>query len=189
MRRINGISNHSILEELKTFPLQAVIFGIIENNNSGQIFELTDKSIFIIETGCNEPFGFVAGELTQQGVDEIIHYVSQYDYPAIYTNPRYHSWFLKKGYDFLLRAEMHLEKSLLPDSKPTTYKIEPIQTLELFEQTLSFKDTLGRYGTFEHFLKLGKGYVLRHHEKILSEAYADYIGRGFMEIGVITHSE
>lgn len=49
MHPISVIQNNSILEELKQFPLQAVIWGILEKNNKGQIFELSDKSILMYD--------------------------------------------------------------------------------------------------------------------------------------------
>ena len=40
MKRLSVITSNMILEDLRTFPLQAVIWGILEKNNIGSIFEL-----------------------------------------------------------------------------------------------------------------------------------------------------
>lgn len=187
MHSIQSISNPLILNELKTFPLQAVIWGIIDRNNQGELFELCDKSILILESQSSEPFVFIAGPLSLEGIEETIAYVSRFDYPMIYCQPKYHAFFLNKQFDFLLRVEMQLETPPVYTLIQNDCTIEPILTFGVLQKCQGFKDTLNRYGSFGQFIKYGKGYVLRKDDKIISEAYADYIGGGYLEIGVITH--
>ena len=84
---------------------------------------------------------------------------------------------------------MHLEQPFVPKPIQNGLVIEPIESIELFEKCYWFKETSARYGSSEQFLKFGKGYVLRQEEKILSEVYADYIGGGHIEIGIVTHPD
>jgi len=186
---ITVIQNKLILEELKQFPLQAVIWGILAGNNKGQVFELSDNSVLILEAGNNDPFVFIAGPITSRSIEETIAYVSHASYPTIYCHPKYHHLFLEKNWDFLLRAEMYLEPHFVPQPIQNGLVIEPIESIELFKKCYWFKETSARYGSSEKFLKVGKGYALRQGEKILSEAYADYIGSGCIEIGIVTHPD
>jgi RimJ/RimL family protein N-acetyltransferase len=189
MRPISVIQDNLILEELKSFPLQAVIWGILEENNKGQIFELSDKSILILETASDDPFVFIAGPVTARAIEETISHVSYASYPTIYCQPKHHHLFLEKNWDFLLRAEMHLEQNFVPKPIQNGSVIEPIESIELFKKCYWFEETSARYGSPEQFLKFGKGYALCREGKILSEAYADYIGGGYIEIGIVTHPD
>ena len=186
MRPIAAIQNDLILEELKQCPLQAVIWGILEKNNKGQIFELSDSSILILETESDEPFVFIVGPVTSTAIEETISLVSYANYPTIYCHPKYHHLFLKRNWDFLLRTEMQLEPNFVPQPLQKGLVIEPIKSMDLFKKCYWFKETSARFGSPEQFLRLGKGYVLRQGERILSEAYADYIGGGHIEIGIVT---
>ena len=96
MHPISVILDNLILEELKNFPLRAVIWGILEENNKGQIFELSDKSILILETESDDPFVFIAGPVTALAIEETISHVSDASYPTIYCQPKYHHLFLEK---------------------------------------------------------------------------------------------
>lgn len=189
MRPISVIQNNSILEELKLFPLQAVIWGILEKNNKGQLFELSDNSILILETECDDPFVFIVGPVTSVAIEETISHLSYASYPTIYCHPKFHHLFLEKNWDFLLRAEMQLDPHFIAQPIQDGLVIEPIESMDLFKKCYWFNETSARYGSSEQFLKYGRGYVLSQRGKILSEAYADYIGGGYIEIGIVTHPD
>lgn len=186
MKRLSVITSNIILEELRGFPLQAVIWGILEKNNKGNIFELPGGSVLIMEES-NDPFVFFAGPITSRAIDIAIPMTTHANYPMIYCHPRYHHLFIEKNWDFHLRAEMRLEQPLRALSIKNGFEIQAIESLDFFKQCFWFKETSERYGSPEQFLKHGKGYALCKAGHILSEAYTDYLGGGYMEIGVVTH--
>ena len=103
MKRLSVITSNIILEELRNFPLQAVIWGILEKNNIGSIFELPGGSVLIMEDS-DDPFAFLVGPITSVAVEEAITIAANASYPMIYCHPRYHHLFLEKNWDFHLRA-------------------------------------------------------------------------------------
>lgn len=186
MKRLSVITSNIILEELRSFPLQAVIWGILEKNYSGNIFELPGGSVLIME-GSNDPFAFLVGPITSVAVEEAIAIAAHASYPMIYCHPRYHHLFLEKNWDFHLRAEMVLEQIFAPLLIKNGLIIRAIESIDFFKQCFWFKETSERFGSPEQFLARGKGYALCKDGHILSEAYTDYLGGRHAEIGVVTH--
>lgn len=141
MRPISVIQNYSLLEELKLFPLQAVLQGILEKNNKGQIFELSDNSVLILETGSDDPFVFIAGPITSVAIEETISYLSNTNFPTIYCHPKYHHLFLEKNWDFLVRAEIQLGSGIIAQPIQDGLIIEPIDSMDLFKKCYWFNET------------------------------------------------
>lgn len=64
IREIKIINNTNLSSELKTFPNQGVLWEIIEKNQSGKIFELSNDTVLVMEN-CSDPFVFIVGRLTR----------------------------------------------------------------------------------------------------------------------------
>ena len=187
-KRLSSIKSPSILEELKSFPNQGIIWGMLESNNPCQIWELPGtQAIILIEDSSDDPFVFIAGTLTAKSIETIIA-LCQKSYPTIYCDPAYHHLFLEKGWDFLLRVELSYSEPNIQLIQ-SGLSVKPIDNLTLFEKCYSFQETSQRYGSAENFLKFGRGFILSHADKILSEAYIDYFGENHAEIGIITPPE
>ncbi|MBI2785872.1 MAG: GNAT family N-acetyltransferase [Legionella longbeachae] len=169
--------NNSLLEELKQFPLQAVIWGILENTNKDRIVALPNNSILLMEES-DDPFVFIAGKVIPETIDAAIALTANAKYPMIYCQPKYHHLFLKRNWDFHLRAEMKLNKAYTPLSIEDSFVIQPIDSIDFFKKCLWFKETSDRYGSAEQFLKFGSGYALCKNGHIISECYTDYLGGG-----------
>lgn len=187
MNALSKITNKAILEELKLFPLQAVVCGILEKNNQGRLLELPGGSILITEES-DDPFVFLAGPITPLALDMAISIVAHASYPMVYCHPKWHHLFLKNNWDFHLRAEMMLERVIAPLDIGDEFTVRAINSEAFFKQCFWYKETAERYGSPEQFLRCGKGYALCNKDgQVLSEAYTDYIGDGYVEIGIVTH--
>ena len=185
---LSQITEPPILSELETYPNQAVIWGILGDGNRGQVWELPGcKAIMLVEGNCEDPFVSIVGRLDVDDVKEAIS-LCPTNYPMIYCNPAYHHLFLAEGWDFNLRAQMAYT-SLAPQNINPNWNIQPINDITLFERCLGYQSACGRYGSSSRFLKHGKGYVLCKGTEIVSEAYIDYQGHSYAEIGVITHPD
>lgn len=185
-REITTISNPAIISELKLFPNQAVLWEIIDGNNSGKIFELADGAVLISES-CSDPFVFIAGAITEQSVAQAHSILKECKFPMVYCDSVYHPLFLEKGWAFHLRVELNL-KNFIPRSLDKHLVAKPINILEVFKKCFWYKERSELYGSDEKFIKHGIGYALCLGEQILSEAYAS-IGGGSAEISVVTHPD
>lgn len=186
IKEIQTINNSAILEELKQFPNQAIIWEILEKNKSGKIFELSKEAILILEN-CNDPFVFLVGTLTAQSIETVISFLKDLKFPMVYCNPKYHPFFLDKGWNFNFRVELQFNK-FQKFEKAEFATIDVIDTLSLFKKCFWYKGRSELYGSDENFLKYGTGYALCFNDQILTEAYLS-IGGGFAEIGIITHPD
>jgi hypothetical protein len=74
------ILDQGILEEFKTFPNQGILWEIIEQQKTGKIFELPSEAIVVMEN-CSDPFVFIAGELTDEDVTEVVSLVGGLEFP------------------------------------------------------------------------------------------------------------
>ena len=74
IKEIKTITNLNIFSELQTFPNQGILQEIIEKNQTGKIFELSETAVLIIEN-CHDPFIFIAGQLTDDAVNNTNHRV------------------------------------------------------------------------------------------------------------------
>lgn len=107
----------------------------------------------------------------------------------IYCHPSYHSLFLKRGFDLLLRAELRLKDSKqFYNDESLLEGVRPIDNIELFQKCFWYQNISALYGSAENFLKYCKGYAYVKGDRVLSEAYGN-IGGGYMEIGVATHEK
>ena len=185
LKQLDKILDQEILEEFKTFPNQGILWEIIEQQKTGKIFELPSKAIVVMEN-CPDPFVFIAGELTDDDVTEVVSLAGGLEFPMLYCKAKYHSLFLQRGWNFHLRSSLYLQKPsqiITPDS---TLEIKPIESIELFKKCTWYKERSELYGSDENFLRYGIGYALCKGSDIVSEAYASE-GGGYAEIGVITH--
>ncbi|WP_341756846.1 MULTISPECIES: GNAT family N-acetyltransferase [unclassified Candidatus Tisiphia] len=187
IQEIKTINNLNLISELKKFPNQAVLWEIIEKNQSGKIFELLGGAILIIENGHDSSV-FIAGSLTDEEVKDTISLVGDLEFPMIYCHPKYCPLFLRLGWNFHLRIELSL-KNLKDTGVPKQHvDIEPIKTLDIFKKCLRYKKQSQLYGSDENFLMYGTGYALLLGSQVVSEVYAS-IGGGYADIGIITHPD
>lgn len=188
LKKINKITDPAIIAELRTFPTQAVIWEIIDHRITGEIFELEGGAILILENGSH-PFVYIAGNLTDSSAKTVISFLQGRDYPMIYCHPTYHSSFLKRGFDLLLRAELRLKDSKqFYNDDPLLDEVRLINNIELFQECFWYKNISELYGSAENFLKNCIGYAYVKGGQVLSEAYGN-IGGGYMEIDVAVHEE
>lgn len=179
----------STLTELKTFPNQAVVQEIIEEGKTGGVFSLSENSILLLENCKEDPFAFIAGNLTNEALEKAISILSRARYPMVYCNPQYHPLFLKKGWNFHLRVQFTLKHFSEKDFHlEQQNQVKLIEELELFKSCTWYKEKSELYLSDEDFLKYGMGYALCNDEQILSETYAT-IGGGYAELGVITQPD
>ena len=185
LSQTNIILNKLILKEFKTFPNQGILWEIIEKQQTGKIFELSANTILVMEN-CPDPFVFIAGLLTDEMVNDVISLINALDFPMVYCNPKYHPLFLKRDWNFHLRAKLSLKNPKKTEILNQVIDIHPIKSLEIFKKCTWYKERSALYGSDESFLAHGTGYALCIGSEVVSEAYAS-IGGGYAEIGVITH--
>lgn len=185
LRKINKINDPAIIAELRTFPTQAVIWEIVDEGITGEIYELQGGAILIIENS-NDPFVFIAGNLTDKSAQSAMAFLKNRGYTMIYCNPCYHSLFLNRGFDLLLRAELRikdLKKFYKSDVPQMQGEVKAIDNLELFEKCFWYENISKLYGSPEKALSYCVSYAYVVDDKVLSEAYGN-IGGGYMELGV-----
>jgi len=189
IKQIHNVLDESILEQLRTFPNQGILFEIIEKKQTGKIFALSGNAILIMEN-CSDPFVFIVGRLTDESVNDIIALVSALEFPMVYCQPKYHPLFLKHGWELHLRATLSLKNTnkVQEDSLGQYMKIQPIKLRDIFKKCSWYNERSELYGSDENFLAHGLGYALCIESEVISEAYAS-IGLGCAEIGVITHPD
>lgn len=189
--RISQITNPKILSQLETFPNQAVIWGILDGLNKGQIWELSkDQSYLIFEDNEPETFVFIAGLPDLSAVRAALRLCHDHPMtePVLYCHRSLHPWLLAQGWTFHPRVKFSYLES-------TTYELssgrvmKPIKSEDVFRKCLSFKEMSQRYGSLENFLSLGTGYALYQGEQVISEAFIAFQGRNYAEISVITHPD
>lgn len=187
LKQMDKILDQGILTEFKTFPNQGILWEIIEQQQTGKIFELSSKAIVVIEN-CSDPFVFIAGELTDKTVTAVISLIKGMEFPMLYCQAKYHPLFLNHGWNFHLRSALSLREPGKIISLEYDFEIKPIKSIELFKQCTWYKERSELYGSDENFLRYGVGYALCKGSSVVSEAYASN-GGGFAEIGVITHPD
>ena len=94
MKQLKSINNQDILDQLKKHPNQGILFEIIETGVTGTILELS-KDVLIVRENCNDPFVFVAGELTETNVSQITELLKDYKSPMVLCEKRFHPLFLQ----------------------------------------------------------------------------------------------
>jgi hypothetical protein len=73
LKPIDKLENPAIIAELKTFPNQAFIWGILENTKEKHAYYLPSiNAVILIESNSEDPFIFCAGVLNETDVDAII---------------------------------------------------------------------------------------------------------------------
>lgn len=187
LKRLDKILDKEIVEEFKTFPNQGILWEIIEQQKTGKIFELPSKAILVMEN-FSDPFVFIAGDLTDEDVTEVISLVEGLEFPMLHCKGKYHPLFLNHGWNFHLRTKLSLQKPSQIISPDPALEIKPIKSIELFKQCTWYKERSELYGSDESFLRYGIGYALCKGSNVVSEVYASS-GGGYAEIGVITHPD
>lgn len=188
-QRIKILQNQNILSELETFPNQAVIWGILDGHNQGQLWELPGaQSILVFEDNEPEAFVFIAGSPDFIAIQEALRICKNHplNYPMIYCHSSYHHRFLKEGWTFNPRIQLSYRT---PSTQEVSNGrlIKPIKSLELFEKCIDFEEMSRRYGSAEGFLRFGTGFALCQENQIMSEAYMAFHGRNYAELSVTTH--
>lgn len=187
LKNLDKIIDQGILEEFKTFPNQGILWEIIEQQQTGKIFELPSEAIVVMEN-CPDPFVFIAGDLTNEDVIEVISLVKGLEFPMVYCQAKYHPLFLNNGWNFHLRCSLSLRKPSQIVSPDLALEIKPIKSIDFFKQCMWYKERAELYGSDENFLRYGIGYALCKGSIVVSEVYANSAG-GYAEIGVITHPD
>ena len=187
IEEIQTITDASLIAELKEFPNQGILWEIIEKNQTGKLFKLSQDAILVMEN-CSDPFVFIAGILTKEAVSKVISLVGSLEFPMVYCNPKYHPFFLQQGWNFHLRTELSLNNRQYAEILDQSVDIQPINTLDIFTKCSWYKERSELYGSDKNFLVHGTGYALCIGAQVVSEAYAS-IGGGIAEIGVITHPD
>jgi GNAT superfamily N-acetyltransferase len=138
----------------------------------------------------DDPFVFIAGNITKQALQEAISFLQIYESPTIYCQPVYHSLFLERGFDLLLRVELTMKPELLTSIAARSHNkdIRPIDNTDLLKKCLWYEKIVAIYGSDKNFLQYGTGYAYVEEGVVLSEAYAS-IGRGYAEIAIATHPD
>lgn len=185
MKRIKEINDINILEEIKTFPNQAIIWSLINGLNQGELWQSNNnKAVILLEKG-DYPFVFMAGELDDDTLIEAKKFLKNNS--MVYCDPYYHKWFFDMGYKILCRVQMLYSTPNLIPLMPNC-SIIPIDNINILKQCYWHDVAAKHYGSLKLFLQHGKGYALLNEEnKIISEAYIDYTGGGYAEIGITTH--
>jgi|GEM_PF-4581409 len=189
IKQITQITNQSIIAELQTFPNQAFIWEILDRGITGKIYELPSGAVMLLEND-DDPFVFIAGNITKQVAQEAISFLQIYESPTIYCQPVYHGLFLERGFDLLLRVELTIKPSLLTSiaQQGHNQNVRPIDNTDLLKKCLWYEKIVAIYGSDENFLQYGTGYAYVEDGVVLSEAYAS-IGRGYAEIAIATHPD
>jgi RimJ/RimL family protein N-acetyltransferase len=183
-KKIDKINDTKIIEELKTFPNQAIIWGLVHQNDPNMWELPSGESIMIMEPHIDDPFVFVAGEVSAQDIDEIIK-ICPTDYPR---NNIYHSDFLKKGWDFHLRAELSYLETSKTVQLDQGWEFKKIDDIELFKQCYWYEKYIKQYDSHELFFKSKNVYVLCNNNIVISEGYIDHhISSPYAEISVATN--
>lgn len=162
------------------------MFEIIENGLTGQITELPDGAVMIKEN-CQDPFVFVAGQITYKAITAISKLLKDYKFPMLHCPKKYHPLFLEKGWNFHARAKLKYNKNRKNNAPhlPPNSKILKIDNQNIFNQFIWRKEKIELYGSNKNFISNGTGYAFFLDEVLVSEAYAS-IGSNYAEIGVIT---
>ena len=186
-KKISKINDTKIIEELKTFPNQAFIWSIVNHDNPN-MWELPScEAIMIMEPHTDDPFVFIAGNLSPQDIDAVIE-ICSVGYPIIYCNNLYHPNFIMKGWDFLLRIELCYSKLNNPITLDRGWEFKKVDCIELFKQCYWYKKYLKRYDSHELFFKSNKAYVLCHNDKVISEGYIEHHSSSkYAELSVATN--
>jgi GNAT superfamily N-acetyltransferase len=173
-KKINKIDNLKIINELKTFPNQAFIWSIMGKDNPQYIWQLpSTKSIMIMEPNCNDPFVFLAGELDVRDIDEVIK-LCPLEYPRIFCDNLYHPMFLKKGWDFHLRAELSYTTSNQRIELDHGWEFKNLNNMDLLQQCYYYKKVPQQFSDLELFFRSNKAYVLCHQGQVASEGHIEH---------------
>ncbi len=96
-----------------------------------------------MEDYCDDPFVFIAGKLNEEDIDEVIK-LCPLKYPRILCDNRYHTTFLKRGWDFHLRAELSYTgfKQIELDEG---WEIKKLNNMELLKQCYYYQKVPGDF--------------------------------------------
>ncbi len=130
MRQLKSINNPDIIEQLKKYPNQGVLFEIIETGVTGTVLELSED-VLIVRENCNDPFVFIAGELTEKNVSQITELLKGYKFPMVHCEKRFHPLFLEKGWNFHVRTLLKFNGDI--DSHHDALSISKINSAEIFK--------------------------------------------------------
>ncbi len=182
IKELKSINNQVILDQLKKHPNQGILFEIIETGVTGIILELS-KDVLIVRENCNDPFVFVAGELTETNVSQITELLKDSKFPMVHCDKQFHPLFLEKGWNFHVRTLLKFNGTI--DSHHNVLSISKISSTEIFKQCTWYNQRRELYGSDDNFINNGTGYALFVNDTLVSEAYAS-IGGNTAEIGVVT---
>ena len=182
MKQIKSIANPITIEQLKKYPNQGILFEIIETGVTGTIIELNEE-VLIVKENCNDPFVFIAGELTEKYVSQITDLLKDYKFPMVHCPKRFHPLFLEKGWNFHVRTLLKYNTNM--SSHHDGLSISKIDSAAIFKQCTWYNERKELYGSDKNFVENGTGYALFIKDNLVSEAYAS-IGANIAEIGVIT---
>ncbi len=182
MKQIKYITNPIIIEELKKYPNQGILFEILETGVTGKIIELSDD-VLIVKESCNDPFVFIAGELTEKYVLQITDLLKDYRFPMVHCAKRFHPLFLEKGWNFHVRTLLKYNTNM--SNHHNGLSISKIDSAAIFKKCTWHNEREELYGSDENFIENGTGYALFINDNLVSEAYAS-IGANIAEISVIT---
>lgn len=184
---MNNIEIRNI-PELKKYPNVGFIWNIIEQNQNGRIFE-PDKNCFLILQNGPLPFGYMVGKITENAIDQIIRLVENLDFPKIFCAPKFHEFFLRRGWSCHLRAELKLDPTLGRKSlEKTPQNIKKIESLIDYRRSLLFNKLLILYEYNEGLIYKTPLYVMQDGEGNLSEVIV-LKGLGHGEIGIATNPD
>ena len=185
LKLLTEINDASILSELKTFPNQSMIWGMIENANKiDYIFLLPSKqAIILIDLQQSEsPFIFIAGNATENDIITSLQFCKSKTL-RLYCHQRYHQLLLARGWNLVPRISLKFTNNhILKDSN---LDIKPIDNKGLLKRCLHYKVISPSYLTNEDFIKSNYGYVVESKNKIICEGYL-CCGNSYAEIGIIT---
>lgn len=167
----NYLKKKDILDQLKTYHNQAIIWEITDHGKTGKVIYLSDNCFLIIEN-CDEPFAIVVENLTGNAL------LKNYEHPTVYLDHVYHPLFLKAGYDFHLRCELTLKNLVQSD-----FEFENTDIVKIDNNLQAEK-----YNLKENYLKYNYGYALIKNNIAVSEAYVT-IGREWGELSIFTHPD
>ncbi len=185
--------NHKKL--ISDLPNQALVQGILEEKMPFQILQIGSKPDYVFIRAKNTAT-FLAGEPSQAQLNDLIHQLSRFKKTTLICLPSLQQNFKNHGYTVQSRVAFHVA-DLFKNSTDLAvvpalegYRIQKIDTVDLFKQCLWFKNIAMLWGGPEEFINNSFGFVLLNAQnKVVAEAHGAWIGNGLCEIGVITHPD
>lgn len=185
IKELKCIDNINRITEFKKFPSLGFAWNIIEQNQTGKIFELDGDCILVLQNGPI-PFGYISGEITENSINQIMQLVGDMDFPKIYCLPKFHQLFLRNGWSCHLRAEFKSALSLYRKSSEQTLDIKKAENIDDYRQSLFYNKLLDLYDKNESLLLNTPLYIMSDGDNNVSEVIS-INGFGHAEIGIVTN--